>query len=458
MKIGTRIAFQFTLLVGLILGLFSISLYYLLEGYAQKEFSKYLKDRALNTATLITKSKNLDKRLLKIMDRNTLSSLYAVEVLIFNEENKIAYSNTVSDSVIYYSPELLDRIRVEKFVDSTYKNKSVVGLTYTDEKSQKKFLILAQSEDVYGKQKLENIKYAMTVGLISAIILTIILGFFFSNQALKPISRINLEISKISAQNLSKKLSITNNKDEIATLARNFNEMLSRLEKSFHIQKSFVSNASHELRTPLAAIKSEIQIALEQDRSTEEYKDILYSLEKDNSRLVKLTNGLLQLAKSEEGELNLKRENIRIDDILFGVQDEITHQTPEYHINIDFETIPDVEKRLTIYGNKSLLNTMFGNLIDNACKYSDNKTAHVKIKFNKSNCIINILDDGIGISKEEVDRIFEPFYRTQNASNIGGHGIGLSICKKIIELHKGRIVLKSEIGRGSIFSVIIPHI
>jgi two-component system, OmpR family, sensor histidine kinase ArlS len=458
MKIGTRIAFQFTLLVGLILAIFSISLYYLLESYTQKEFSKYLKDRAINTASVLTSGKNQDKRLLKILDRNTLSSLYAAEVLIFNEDNKVAYSNTLSDSVIYYSPELLERIRNEKFVDSSYKDKSVVGLMYGDPKTNKELLVLAQSEDVYGKQKLENIKYAMTIGLISAIFLTIVVGFIFSNQALKPISRINLEVSKITAQNLGKKLTISNNRDEIATLARNFNEMLSRLEKSFQIQKSFVSNASHELRTPLAAIKSEIQIALEQERSAKEYKEILYSLEKDNSRLVKLTNGLLQLAKSEEGELNLKRENIRIDDILFEVQDEITHQTPEYSIHIDFESIPDDEKLLTIFGNKSLLNTMISNIIDNACKYSANNSAHVKIKFNKSNCIINIIDEGIGIAKEEIDRIFEPFYRTQNASNIGGHGIGLSICKKIVELHKGRIVLKSEIGQGSIFSIIIPHI
>jgi two-component system, OmpR family, sensor histidine kinase ArlS len=458
MKIGTRIAFQFTLLVALILAIFSVSLYLLLDSYTKKEFSKYLKDRAVNTANVLTKNKNQDKRLLKILDRNTLSSLYAAEVLIFNQENKIAYSNTVSDTVIYYSPELLDRIRKEKFVDSSYNNKSVVGLMYVDEKTQKEFLILAQSEDVYGNQKLENIKYAMTIGLISAIFLTIVLGFFFSNQALKPISKINLEVSKITAQNLGQKLTISNNRDEIATLARNFNEMLSRLEKSFQIQKSFVSNASHELRTPLAAIKSEIQIALEQDRSSEEYKDILSSLDKDNSRLVKLTNGLLQLAKSEEGELNLKRENIRIDDILFEVQDDIIHQTPEYKIDIDFETIPQDEKMLTIYGNKSLLNTMISNIIDNACKYSKNNSAQVKIKFNKSNCIINIIDEGIGIAQEEIDRIFEPFYRTQNASNIGGHGIGLSICKKIVELHKGRIVLKSELNKGSVFSIIIPHV
>jgi two-component system, OmpR family, sensor histidine kinase ArlS len=101
---------------------------------------------------------------------------------------------------------------------------------------------------------------------------------------------------------------------------------------------------------------------------------------------------------------------------------------------------------------------MISNIIDNACKYSENNSAHVKIKFNNSNCIISVEDNGIGISKNEIDRIFEPFYRTQNASNIGGHGIGLSICKKLVEMHKGRIVLKSEIGQGSVFSIIIPHI
>jgi two-component system, OmpR family, sensor histidine kinase ArlS len=458
MRIGTRIALQFTALVALILGIFSLSIYYLLESQTKLEFSKYLKDRALTTSALLIKEKNVDKKLLKFIDRNTLSSLYAAEVLVFNDENKIAYSNIEKDSVVYYSPELLERIRKESFVDTAYNEKAVVGLIYSDAKTKKEFLILAQSEDLYGKQKLENIKYAMTIGLISAILITIIAGFLFSNQALKPISKLNLEVSKITAQNLNKKLNTGNNNDEIATLARNFNEMLSRLEKSFKIQKSFVSNASHELRTPLAAIKSEIQIALEKERSAEEYQGILRSLDQDNSRLVKLTNGLLTLAKSEEGESNIRFEHLRIDEVIFEVQDEVTHQTPDYKVEIDFETLLDDERYLTINGNKALLKTLLGNIIDNACKYSSNHTAQVKIKLNKSNIIIKIKDEGIGINLEDQERIFEPFFRTQNASSVSGHGIGLSICKKIVESHKGRIVLKSEIDRGSIFSIILPHV
>lgn len=457
MKIRTKIALQFTLIVATILCIFSFALFYQLEQYTKKEFSNYLKDRARTTAQLLLKDKNIDNRLLKIFDRNTLSSLYAAEVLVFNDKNEVQYTNYDADTV-FYNPEILSRIRDQKYYESSYKNKVVVGLMYNNINDGKEYLILAQSEDIYGKLKLENIRDSMTFGLVTAIFLTIIFGFIFSSQSLKPISRINSEVSKITAYNLTKKLSTGNNKDEIAQLARNFNEMLSRIEKSFEIQKSFVSNASHELRTPLAAIKSEIQIALENDRTTEEYKSILNTLNNDNQTLIQLTNGLLQLAKSEGRDKNIHLENTRIDEILFGVQDELLHQRPDYKINIDFEDIPEDDNWVTVRGNKPLLKTVFNNLCDNACKYSSDKTATIKIKFNKRNCIISISDNGIGIPEQEQDKIFEPFYRTQNSSSYKGHGIGLSICKRIIEMHAARIVVKSEVGKGSIFHVIIPHI
>jgi signal transduction histidine kinase len=458
MKIRTKIAFQFTLIVALILVVFSVSLYYLLEGYTKDEFNNYLKDRAQTTAKLLIKEKNVDKRLLKIVDRNTLSSLYAAEVLVFNDENLVTYSNIDSVNKFPYSPEILEKIRKYKYHEANYQKKKVVGLMYTDEELKKDYLILAQAEDNYGEQKLSRIKDAMTIGLISSIFLTIIFGFVFAGQSLKPISRINQEVSKITARDLTKKLSTGNNKDEIAQLARNFNEMLSRIEKSFELQKSFVSNASHELRTPLAAIKSEIQVALEKDRTPEQYKEILKSLNIDNQRLIQLINGLLQLAKSEKGDKTLQMVPIRIDEVLFEVQDELQHQHQNYRISIDFEEIPDDDGTVTVNGNKSLLKTLFNNLIDNACKYSENNMAIINIRFNKSNCIINVADTGIGISKEDHERIFEPFFRTKNASNYKGHGIGLSICKRIVDIHGGRIILKSELGEGSNFNVILPHL
>jgi two-component system, OmpR family, sensor histidine kinase ArlS len=455
MKIRTKIALQFTLIVATILAIFSLSIYYLSENYRKQEFYKGLKDRAITTARLLIKEKEIDKKLLKIIDRNTLTTLYASQVDVFNDENKVAYSNYDAEK-IYYSPDLLKQVRAERYVETIVNEKQVVG-TMFDDVEGKTYVIIAQADDVYGKEKLENIKDTMVIGFMTAVFLTIIFGFIFAGQSLKPIARINSEVSKITAYNLTKKLSTGNNKDEIAQLARNFNEMLSRIEKSFELQKSFVSNASHELRTPLAAVKSEIQIALEKVRTQEEYKNILKSLLVDNQRLISLTNGLLQLAKSEKSNGDFQMNFVRIDEILFEVQEEILNHHPEYKVVIDFDEIPEDENWVTVNGNNSLLKTVFSNLFDNACKYSNNHEADVKIKFNKRNCLISVSDAGIGIPKEEIEKIFEPFYRTKNAAQHKGYGIGLSICKRIVDTHNGRIVVKSEVGIGSTFVVILPH-
>lgn len=457
MTIRTKIALQFSIIVATILFIFSLSIYYLSENYRQKEFYNSLRDRAITTSRLLVQEKEIDKKLLKIIDKNTLSSLYAVQVLVFNDSNQVAYSNYEADT-IYYSPELLDRIRGNSYVETTISGKQVVGTMFSDSTTlDKSYVVLAQADDKYGKEKLENIKYTMIIGFVSAIILTVLFGFIFSGQSLKPISEINREISSINIQNLSRKLKTGNNKDEIAILAINFNKMLDRLEKSFELQKSFVSNASHELRTPLAALKSEIQVALEKDRDIPAYKAVLQTLLDDTQRLIKLTNGLLTLAKYENNEIEVKFMPIRIDSVLFKVQEELIQQNSEFNIIIDFEEIPDEDDWLIVNGNEQLLHTLFSNLIENACKYSENSRAEVKMYFNQANCAIRISDAGIGIPNDELEQIFQPFYRSKNAKTFKGYGIGLSICRKIVEMHSGKINIKSQIGEGSKFLVTIPH-
>ncbi|WP_341225280.1 HAMP domain-containing sensor histidine kinase [uncultured Arcticibacterium sp.] len=455
MTIRTKIALQFSVIVAGLLAVFSIGIYYLSENYRKQEFYNSLRDRAVTTARLLIKEPQIDKQLLKVIDKNTLSTLYPAQVLVFNDSNEVAYYNYEADT-IYYSPELLNRIRSKRYIETTFGSNQVVGTMYSDTLN-KSYAVLAQAEDVYGKEKLMNIREAMYTGYFSAIILTIILGFVFAGQSLKPISKINEEISHITASSLRKKLDTGNNTDEIAILAVNFNKMLSRLDSSFELQKSFVSNASHELRTPLAAVKSEIQVALQNERTPEEYKTILNSLLNDNQRLIKLTNSLLQLAKSEAQENTLNLRPIRIDEILFDVQDEILHLNPAYKIQIDFEDIPEDINWVTITGKEALLKTLFTNLIDNACKYSQNQQADVKIKANNQNCLISVSDTGIGIHNDELEKVFEPFYRTKRATSYKGSGIGLSICKRIVDLHQGKLSIKSEVDVGSLFVVVLPH-
>jgi signal transduction histidine kinase len=296
------------------------------------------------------------------------------------------------------------------------------------------------------------------ISFIIGILLTIFLGVIFAGQSLKPIADINEEITNITAYNLKQKLNTGNNKDEIAQLAINFNQMLERLERSFEFQKSFVSNASHELRTPLAAIKSEIQIALENNRTTDEYKIILRSLLIDNQRLIQLTNGLLQLAKSENRDNTLVMKPTRLDELLFKAQEEVLNQNSDYKILIDFDDIPDDDEWVSANGNEALLLTVFTNLLENACKYSQDHQAEAKIKFNDKHCIVAVKDNGIGIAASELGKIFEPFYRTPNASKYRGHGIGLSVCRRIIDMHQGKIDVISEEGKGSTFIVTLPHL
>lgn len=456
MQIRTKIAIQFTLIVALILALFSIAIYLLSENYRQKEFYNSLRDRALTTARLLIKEPQIDRQLLKVIDRNTLTTLYPAQVLVFNDSNQVAYYNYEADTV-YYSPELLNRIRENRYVETAFNNKEVVGTIYQDTLSQN-FVVLAQAEDVYGNQKLSNIKDTMLVGYLGAVILTVIFGFFFAGSSLKPISEMNEEISRITANDLRRKLDTGNNKDEIATLAVNFNKMLSRLDQSFELQKSFVSNASHELRTPLAAVKSEIQVALQNERTPDEYRAVLKTLLSDNQRLIQLTNGLLQLAKSENNKEDVLTENVRIDEVLFKIQEDSTHSHPHYQVNIDYEEIPEDVHWVTVFAKQTLIQTVFGNLIDNACKYSENHRADIRIKANKDNCIVSVSDSGIGIPQEEIENVFQPFYRTKNATQYKGSGIGLSICHRIVKMLDGKISVKSEVGKGSMFVVVLPHI
>ena len=284
-------------------------------------------------------------------------------------------------------------------------------------------------------------------------------GYFLARASLKPIRDIVKEAESITAQHIHKRLPVKNEKDELGELSTTFNALLERLEISFNSQKMFVSNVSHEMRTPLAALMAELDLALQKERTGEQYRQAMQNVLQDARRMNKLIDGLLNLAKADYQKEQIKMQEIRLDELLLDVREFILRAHPEYHIDLLFEQEEaDDDRLITVMGNLYLLNIAFSNLIENNCKYSDNKSSFIQISYWDKHTVIRLSDSGIGMSDTDKAHLFTLFYRGTQENVTEGHGIGMALSQKIIHLHQGTISVHSEEGKGTTFVVELPHI
>jgi two-component system, OmpR family, sensor histidine kinase ArlS len=449
MKIKTRLTLNFTVLVAIVLAISSISLYIFSMAHRQKDFIARLRYKAINTATLLINVNDVDARLLKIIDDNTVSSLSDVNVFVLDQSKKVLYTNADSVKELEDLP-LFSRLA---WTDNNYTIRAgKLYLCVIHYYNHQQYYVLATARDYFGTSELSNLKIILFIVFFLSLIWTIVAGIINTKQSLKPIRDIIKQVDAIKATNLNSRLE-TRNKDEITELAATFNKLLDRIEKAFDTERTFVSNASHELRTPITSIKGQLEVALINPRSNEEYKVILHSILDDVQNMATIINGFLELAASSVEPGLVSFEQLRIDDILFSAKDDILKRKPGYFINIEFENTPDDENEITIVGNARLLKILIINLIDNACKFSDNKKVSIKIAFDRRKIILKFIDSGIGIPASDLENVFQPLYRAKNVTGKTGNGIGLSIVKRIIDLHAGNIEIESEVNIGTTVSV-----
>ena len=376
MNIRTRLSIQFTYIVTIILILFSIIVYYFSADYRKYEFYSRLRQKGINTAGLLINVKEVDYKLLKIIDKYTINTMDHVKVLIFNSNDLLIYDSSDNDS-IKISKSLLDKIRLSKTISYHEGAKEVVGFVYKDKNDQ--YIVISSALDSFGLKKLDNLKWIIFIGLVISIGLTIYTGRIYAYRALKPMSDVVKQVDKITISSLDMRVNEGNGTDEIAQLALTFNKMLERLESAFEMQRSFVSNASHELRTPLTSITGQIEVTLMKSRTQEEYKKILESVLEDIKNLNALSNGLLDLAKASSDISAIVLHPLRIDEILWKARDELNEEKKAYNIAIKFSEPIEDEKELTVLGNDHLLKTAVINLMDNACKFSSDKSVEVEL-------------------------------------------------------------------------------
>jgi signal transduction histidine kinase len=455
LNIKTKLTLQFSLIVSVILIIFSFSVYYFSSTYRESEFYTRLENKALNSVKLLIDVHEVDYDLLKIIDKNTTVSLFDETILIFDYNNNLIYNST-DNNTLHISKNQLNKIRLEKEVRFLQGKHEVIGFLHTDKFDR--FVVVASALDIYGRNKLNNLKWVLIIGFFVSIGITIFIGRIFSSRALKPMSDVINQVEKITIQSLNLRVDEGNGSDEISQLAITFNKMLERLESAFEMQKSFVSNASHELRTPLTAITGQIEVTLMNPRENEEYYSILKSILDDIKNLNELSNGLLDLAKASSDISAISLYNLRIDELFWTARTELLQRKPDYKISILFNSSIDDENNLIIYGNEHLLKTAFLNILDNACKYSNNNTVEVNLMTDSTHFIAKFIDQGIGIAQEDIEKIFEPFYRANNAKNYSGSGLGLPLAFKIIQIHQGELSINSIIAKGTTVKIILPRV
>jgi two-component system, OmpR family, sensor histidine kinase ArlS len=455
MPVRVRITLIFSLLVFIILTIVCFGIYYFSYQTRINNIKSRLSNRAITTGRLLSQREIFDRHLIQRIDSSTTLSYKNKIVEAFNYQNKRVYLySDAPDDTVHVNQTILDNARVKGSLYFTEGNREIVAYHYSDNNSR--LVMVVAGEDVEGRENLKNLSEILLISFLVGNIFVLISGYFFSRGLLLPIKNISKDVAEISAHNLARRIKTGTSKDEWYQLSNTLNELLNRLQESFDMQRRFISNASHELSTPLTAILSQLEVNLQRERSGEEYRKVLQSINQDVQHLTKLTQTLLEFAKASGNPGGLEINLVRIDEIILSLPAEALKINSSYSVKIEFDNLPEEEESLLVFGNETLLFTAINNIVINACKYSDDHQANVKLKVMGNMVSIDVTDRGKGINSSEFEKIFQPFYRIEENRNEGGFGLGLSLAYRIIKIHKGGIEVSSEPGKGTSFQIQLP--
>ena len=454
MTIRNKLSILFVLITAGILLVFAAIIYVSSKQNREKEFYSLLRKEAITKANLFFDAQVAPETLQDIYRRNR-AVINEVEVAIYDQDFNLLYHDALDIDFVKETREMNDQIFKHGAIQFYQEEWQVIGLRF--HYNGKEYAVTAAAYDDYGYTKLLNLKQTILLVFIISILFIYLSGRFFLSKAFTPIRQMIRQAKSITATNLDLRLHPRGTKDELSELAITFNEMLNRLENSFKSQSHFVSKISHELRTPLTAIIAELEISANAPREIEEYQKIIQNILHDAHKMNRLSTSLLDLAKAGYDSTRINFKPVRIDELIIDARQQVQKANPDYAIDIRFEQDFEDENQIIVTGNAYLLKVAFANLFENGCKFSADKKCTASITIISGKIEIQFTDEGIGISPDDMAHLFTPFYRGLNATKTEGNGIGLSLTKKIVTLHKGDINVQSEPMKGSKFTITLNH-
>jgi heavy metal sensor kinase len=298
--------------------------------------------------------------------------------------------------------------------------------------------------------------FAWQLGGVGIVVLAIGLlgGWLVASRVLRPIAVISATAESISAADLSGRID-ENVDSELAGLANVLNDMFDRLQAAFERQARFTADASHELRTPLAIIRSHAQLALSRSRTPEEYREALQTCLRAARRMTSLVEGLLTLARADASKLEVPAHPVELSQVVADCAALIRPLAADKRVSLRTNLAP-----VEVAGDADSLAQVVTNLLTNAIQYNrPGGQVRLELTEEEEEAVLAVADTGCGVPEEDIPHLFERFYRVDKARSraSGGNGLGLAICKSIVEAHGGTIGLQTEVGLGSTFWVRLPR-
>ena len=451
MSIRQKILFAFSLVTIILIGAAFLFIFAQFSAYREEEFLQRQKERITSTLRVLTEVKKIDEKIVQSVNRLTINDLYNEKLLIFDQNKQLIYTS-IDDTPIPFSAEILNQLSERKtWIEQKDGLYDVLGMSMTNQSTS--YFGISKAYDTFGYSKLNYLRDILISTFIGISVIIILVSFYLSRKLTQPIVNITRKINNYNFNTVYTPIEFKDSKDEIAVLARQFNELMKRMNEVFSFQKHAIQHISHELKTPVAILVSNFE-RMEKETDLQNIHAWIQIQKEDTKSLSEIINSLLEIAKAES-DLSMVKESVRIDELIFDVAGEISSIYPDFQFAVEYSETED-ENNLKVPANVRLLKAVLSNLMVNCALYSNTNKAKIILSNEENRLIICFENKGIVISEAENQYLFQHFFRGESSKGKKGFGLGLVFVQKIMNLHGGHISYSSRNNDTNIFTISLP--
>lgn len=447
-SIRSRLTLLFVVLVGVLLTLFSVGFYFTIHRAWERELEDHLE----------TEQREFQAYFLDEYDeflRGVHEKIEPELESFCTHSGALAVVQRADGETLFQSRGLAPAPSGEGRFLARVEGRNYRGIRgrVSTETGETFLLSLAVSQKEY-EVRLKLLRRFLITFTVLALGISGLLGYFFVGRTLAPIEGMRHQAERISREHLRERIPEPSARGEFLDLARTLNEMLDRLAKSIGDLEALTADAAHELRTPLSTLRAQVETAIQEPRSVEEYERILSSVLEDTSYMSRIVEDLFILAKIDMKQYPIEKKPVALPPLLQEMQETWLPMAEEYGVTIEIGGTG-----ATVTTDPVALRRILMNLVENAVKYNrEGGRVTLSAETSSGGVRIRVADTGIGISSEHLPHLFQRFYRADKARSreTGGSGLGLAICRSLSEALGGGITVESISGKGSTFTVELP--